>query len=230
MLIARLWLGLCIATISLTLVAPASAGTCHAATYSYAGLGSRVASRGIAATILPAAAPAVRDGHVAGWVGVGGYGVGPNGTDEWMQTGIIAFPGSAPEIYYEVTRPGQQPVRTTIRPTVAVGARNRFAVLELARHPNWWSVWLDGRPASRPVFLPRSHGRLTAQVTGESYAGLSEGTCNAFSFAFKDVAFAKARSRSWSELDRFDLFQDPNYLLQRTSATSFVARSTASAD
>jgi hypothetical protein len=201
---------------------------CHAATYSYAGLESRVVPRGVAAAIAPTAAPAVRDGHVAGWVGVGGYGVGPGGTDEWVQIGLIAFPNSATRIYYEVTRPGKQPVQTTLRERVVAGERHRFAVLELGRRPNWWRVWLDGRPVSEPIFLPRSHARLTAQITGESYAGLSEGQCNAYSFAFEDVSLAETRAKLWSAPRRFELFADPNYLLELGSSTSFVARSTAS--
>jgi hypothetical protein len=219
---------LCAAAVSLALAGPARAGICHAATYSYAGVGSRVVARGVAATIVPTAAPRVRDGHVAGWVGVGGYGVGPHGTDEWIQIGIIAFPSNAASIYYEVTRTGKQPVQTTIRRTVRVGERHRFAVLELADRPSWWRVWLDSRPVSDTVFLPRSHGRLKAQVMGESYAGLSEGACNLYSFAFQRVSLAATQASVWSALRRFDLFQDLNYLLERRSATSFLSRSTAS--
>jgi hypothetical protein len=114
-----------------------------------------------------------------------------------------------------------------VRERVAVGERHRFTVLELAPRPNWWRVWLDGRAVSPPVFLPRSHGRFAPQMMGESYAGLSEGACNLFSFAFQHVALATTHPSFWSELRRFDLFQDPYYLLERRSATSFVARSTA---
>lgn len=228
MLIARASLGLCAATVSLTLAGPASGGTCHAATYAYAGLGSRVAAPGVAATIVPTAAAGVRDGHVAGWVGVGGYGVGPNGTNEWLQIGVIAFPNKPAAIYYEVTRPGRQPVQRTVRARVAVGERHRFAVHELARRPNWWRVSLDGRPVSPAVLLPRSHDRLTAQMTGESYAGLSEGACNLYSFKFDRVSVAASHPSLRPLAPGFELFQDPNYVLQRRSRTSFVARSTAS--
>ena len=204
-------------------------GVCHAATYSYAGLESRLVSRGVAAAIAPTAAPAVRDGHVAGWVGVGGYGVGPGGTDEWIQIGLIAFRNSATRIYYEVTQPGKQPVQRTVREGIVAGERHRFAVLELGRRPNWWRVWLDGRPVGEPVFLPRSHGRLTAQMTGESYTGLSEGRCNVYSFAFEDVALAETNASFSSAPRGFEFFEDPNYLLEHRSTTSFVARSIAPA-
>jgi hypothetical protein len=65
-------------------------------------------------------------------------------------------------------------------------------------------------------------------MMGESYAGLSEGTCNAYSFAFKRVSFAQTHANVWSGLQLFELFQDPYYLLERRSATSFIARSTTS--
>jgi hypothetical protein len=223
--------GFCVLALSLvaTTAAPAASqtGTCHAATYAYAGLESRVAVRGVAAAIAPAVAPAVRDGHVAGWVGVGGYGVGPGGTDEWVQIGLIAFPDGATRIYSEVTRPGTQPVQTTLREGVAAGEHHRFAVLELRGRPNWWRVWLDGRPAGSAVFLPRSHDRFTAQVTGESYAGLTDGRCNVYSFAFQSVSLTGRSASFSSPARRFAAFEDPNYLLERLSTTSFVARSIA---
>src|SRR6266536_6298283 len=52
----------------------------------------------------PAAqAPKVRDGHIAGWVGVGGVGEGPDGTDAWIQVGLSAFRGDwTSRMYYEV--------------------------------------------------------------------------------------------------------------------------------
>jgi hypothetical protein len=180
--------------------------------------------RGVAATIGEVAAPDVRDGHVAGWVGVGGYGVGPNGTDEWIQIGIIAFRNDAAIIYYEVARPGRQPLQRIVRERVSIGERHRFAVLEVARRPNWWRVWLDGRPVSAPVSLPRSHARLTAQMMGESYTGLSEGACNLYSFAFQNVGIVDAHASVWSLPRRLQAFQDPNYLLERKSRTSFLAR------
>src|SRR4051812_2821593 len=52
----------------------AKAGTCGVGSYSYAGLTSGTRARGISATLVPTRAPAVADGHVAGWVGVVGSG------------------------------------------------------------------------------------------------------------------------------------------------------------
>jgi hypothetical protein len=206
-----------------TLAGPAQAAVCHAGTYAYAGLGSRSSVRAVAATIVPTTAPAVRDGHVAGWVGVGGYGVGPGGTDEWLQIGIIAGPRTPSAIYVEVARPGKQPFRRTVRAGVALGEHHRFAIVESSGHANWWRVLLDGRATGAPVFLAGSHARLAAQITGESYAGLSEGACNLYSFSFEDVSVAPMQSVPTARL--FDLFQDANYLFTRSSSTSFVARS-----
>ena len=41
---------------------------------------------------LAARRPNVLHGHVAAWVGVGGAGLGPGSTDEWLQVGISARP------------------------------------------------------------------------------------------------------------------------------------------
>src|SRR5579884_1778723 len=60
------------------------AEACAGGPYLYAGLAGDRRVAGIGATITPAPAGFdVRAGHVAGWVGVGGPGQGPNGTDEW---------------------------------------------------------------------------------------------------------------------------------------------------
>ena len=66
-----------------TAVLAAAAAACPKG-YSYAGLYSDSKASGIAATITMLDAPAVAgsSSHVAGWVGVGGPGLGPNGEDE----------------------------------------------------------------------------------------------------------------------------------------------------
>jgi hypothetical protein len=142
-----------------------------------------------------------------------------------VQIGLMAFPNGGTRIYYEITRPGGQPVRTTVREGIVAGQRHHFGVLEVRNHPSWWRAWLDGRAVSKPVFLPRSHDRLIAQATGESYAGLTEGRCNDYSFAFQHVSLDPRRASSSSASRSFNPFEDPNYLLERTSTTSFVARS-----
>jgi hypothetical protein len=205
----------------------AGAATCGESTYAYAGMGSRQLASGVAATIVPTAAPIVRAGHVDGWVGVGGVGLGPNGTDEWIQTGFTSVPNdSQSSIYYEIQRPGRPVLYHELRSNVGVGHPHRFAVHEIAARPNWWRVWLDGSPASAPVFLPASHERWTAQAVGESWAGTTSGTCNAYAYSFADVRFASPHARNvWSPFLSFQRFQDPNYQLVQRSASSFVARS-----
>ena len=203
-----------------------AAGTaiCGEGTYSYAGLGSRELASGVRATIAPTAVPNVRDGHVDGWVGVGGVGMGPNGADEWIQAGLTSVPGdSTNRIYYEIQRPGRQVVMRELRPNVQVGERHRLAVLELAGRPNWWRVWLDGSPASAPVFLPASHARWTGQAIGESWAGMTSGACNAYTYAFSSVAVASVAGREWAPFrDFLRLLEGPGYRLRLRSATAFV--------
>jgi hypothetical protein len=216
------------AACALAVPSHAGAATCGEGTYAYAGMGSRQLVSGVAATIAPTAAPTVRDGHVDGWVGVGGPGLGPNGTDEWIQIGFTSIPGdSLNRIYYEIQRPNRQVEYRELRRDIPVGARHRFAVREMAGRPNWWRVWLDGSPASAPVFLPASHDRWTAQAVGESWAGMTSGACNAYAYTFANVAFAGAGGKAWSPFIRFQPYQDPNYRLVRRSTSSFVARSVA---
>ena len=101
----------------------AGAATCGEGTYAYAGMGGRQLASGVAATIAPTAAPSVRDGHVDGWVGVGGVGLGPNGTDEWIQIGFTSVPNdSLSSIYYEIQRPGRHVLFRELRSNVGVGA------------------------------------------------------------------------------------------------------------
>src|ERR1700690_4310018 len=106
-----------------------AAATCGEGTYAYAGMGSREVVRGVAATIAPTTAPTVRDGHVDGWVGVGGVGMGPNGADEWIQIGYPSVPNdSLNRIYYEIQRPGRPDLYRELRRDVPVGQQHRFAV------------------------------------------------------------------------------------------------------
>ena len=67
---------------SLSLVAPAWAhAACGSSGYAYAGLGASRPAYGIGTWLQTVTTPEVLNGHVAGWVGVGGPGAGPNGTN-----------------------------------------------------------------------------------------------------------------------------------------------------
>ncbi len=60
--------------------------------YSYAGLASPSHAFGIGATVTPMGPFNVLSGHVAGWVGVGGPGEGPNGSRRVAPGGLQRLP------------------------------------------------------------------------------------------------------------------------------------------
>src|SRR5437588_19270 len=64
-----------------------TARTCWSG-YSYDGVQSPSRAFGVSATLTLAARSVVANGHVAAWIGVGGPGLGPGGSDEWLQGGI----------------------------------------------------------------------------------------------------------------------------------------------
>jgi hypothetical protein len=205
--------------------AGAKASGCGQSAYSYAGLQSNSKAHGVSATLLQVRAPSVIDGHVGGWVGVGGTAGGPNGAAEWIQVGFAAFddiPNS--ELYYEVTVPGRQPRYTTVDPNVRPGDKHRVSVLEMSKRKEWWRVWVDGRPVSPPIHLPGSHGAWYPQAVAENWAG-STGACNAYTYRFSDVALASKNGGSWKPLDNSSVFEDTGYRVLRTAATpgGFVA-------
>lgn len=191
---------------------------CGEGTYAYAGFDGHAASRGVSATIAQAGPLQVRSGHVAGWIGV----AEPNTADSWLQIGLSAFPNDTTSaIYYEVAFPGHAAVYHLLATGVGTEEEHRFGVLEVRGRPNWWRVWLDGKPASPPLHLRGSHGRWTAQVLGESWAGTATGPCNGYSYGFGDVSLLEAR-------DRAAMLAGPNYAVVRRSKSSFIATSVGS--
>jgi hypothetical protein len=222
---------LCLAFLA---VAPAQGGpkrasACAGSEFSYAGLQSNSTAHGVAATLVALRAPSVVDGHVGGWVGVGGTDAGPGGVAEWLQVGFAAFSGadgSRTRLYYEVTRPGKLPRYVELRPRVKPGTRLRVAVLEMAQRKSWWRVWVGDRAVSPPIHLPGSHGTWYPQILGENWNG-GTGTCNGFSYRFSDVKLAQTNGGEWKPLTDGYLFQDAGYKAVQTSATprSFVATS-----
>src|SRR4051812_20995130 len=153
--VARLRLRLTLLPVVAALVGAPSALACGTAGYSYAGISAPGHAYGIGATVTPLAGFDVVNGHVAGWVGVGGPRQGPGGTDEWLQVGLSGFAGVASSsIYYEVTRPNGNPTYHEVSGDVPLGQAVRVAVLEMHKRPNWWRVWVNGSPASEPISLP----------------------------------------------------------------------------
>jgi hypothetical protein len=169
--------------------------------YSYAGLAAPTHAYGISATITPLDAFDIFNGHVAGWVGVGGPGQGPNGSNEWLQIGYSGFPGiSGSDIYYEVALPGRFPTYHQISADLPVGTGTKVTVLEMRNRPNWWRVWLNHKPVSPPIRLPESDDRWSPIATAESWDGGSGGACNTFLYRFRHVSIAHSRGGGWHQL------------------------------
>ena len=180
--------------------APRALG-CGSNGYSYAGLGNPEPGFGIAATITSVADFDVLHGHVAGWVGVGGVGEGPGGSNEWLQVGLqrSVFGGTGSDVYYEVELPHRYPTYHQLAAAVPAREAVRLGVLEMRKRPNWWRVWLDGTPASLPIRLPDSHDRWEPIATAESWDGGS-GACNGFLYRFHHVQVAHRSGGGWGPL------------------------------
>jgi hypothetical protein len=178
---------------------PAAKG-CGPRSYSYAGLQSPRNAFGVAGTLSAAASPLVQRGQVAGWVGVGAPGEGPHGSDEWLQVGLNTIAGDPAKLYYEVARPSG--IRyVELASDVPAGRSYHVAVLETAQHAGVWRVWVDGRPASGPIWLPQSHGRLTPMAMAESWDGGAP-ACNRYAYSFGAVSLAARPGGVWSRLHR----------------------------
>jgi hypothetical protein len=140
----------------------------------------------------------VPNGHVAGWVGVGGPGEGPRGTNEWLEIGLSSFPGvSGSDVYYEVALPGRYPVYHQIASGLPAGKTVEVSVLEMQGHPDRWLVSLNGRPISRPIRLPASHDRWSPIATAESWDGGKGHACNMFLYDFRRLRLAHAAGGGW---------------------------------
>ena len=193
--------------------------------YSYAGVAAPSRAFGIAASVTPVGAFNVRAGHVAGWVGVGGPGEGPNGSDEWLQVGFSGFPSvDGNDLYYELTLPNGQPTYHQVASGLPVGKPARFAVLEMHNRPNWWRVWVNGSPASGPIHLPESHGRWAPIATAESWDGGTGGACNGFLYRFDRVSIAHAPGGGWHPLgSALDISSVSARVRHGSSNASFMA-------
>ena len=165
--------------------------------YSYAGVAAPTYGYGISAVVTPLDAFNVLNGHVAGWVGVGGPGEGPGGTDEWLQVGVSGFPtvvGS--DIYYEVALPHRWPTYHQVAANIGDGKAIKVTVLEMHSRPNWWRVWVNHRAVSKPIHLPGSHYLWTPIATAESWDG-GTGAVNSFAYRFDIVRVARTSGGVW---------------------------------
>ena len=200
----------------------ASSTACGGRAYAYAGYAAAHRSHGVAAVITPLELPAVSNGQVAAWIGVGGPGEGPHGEDEWLQAGISGFSDHS-AVYYEVARPGRKPEYVEVLSGLQPGERHRVAVVELRGRPSWWRVVVDRRPVTQPIFLPRSHDRWAPIVTAESWNG-GAAVCNSFAYRFARVATARAAGGVWTPFRSGHRFQDRGYEVVRLGSASFLAR------
>ncbi len=180
---------------------------------------------GISAVLTSVGQPEVQSGHVAGWVGVGGPGQGPGGSDEWIQVGLNSLPGTGNTLYFEVMRPGAGASYTEVATNVSNGRPVRVAVLETASNPNGWRVWVNGRPVTPPIELAGSHGALIPMAMGESWDG-GRPACNRFSYRFDRVSVAGAPGGSWQAASDAAVLQDPGYRVVKRAAASFDASTT----
>ena len=195
---------------------------CGEAAYSYAGIAGRQAADGIVTTLELRALPEVKSGHVAAWVGVGGTGLGPGGTDAWLQVGLAATPSAGTTLYYEAKNPGRQARFVPIGRGILVGERHRVGVIEMSSRPNWWRVWLDGMPVTSPTLFPSSHGRWAPVATSESWNGGAT-SCNAFAYRFTNIRIVTTRAPWHSLVDAYAI-EDPGYTVRRLSGASLMAR------
>ena len=202
---------------------------CGPSGYAYAGIQSAQASYGIGTVLTALATPAVRSGHVAGWVGVGGPGQGPGGSDEWLQVGLNGFPGRGNTLYYEVTRPGDRrtygEIATAVpsgRPVPGCRARDRCG-------SGVWRVWVNGRAVGRPIALPMSHGRLSPMAIAESWDG-GRSACNRCRYRFNRVSLAGTPGGDWYPARDAIVLQDRGYRVIRRTPASFDAAAVGTGD
>ena len=189
--------------------------------FAYAGIQSATKGHGISAVLTTLSAPEVESGHVAGWVGVGGPGEGPGGTDEWIQVGLNALPDTGNTLYYEVMKPSSGVSYGEIATDVPTGQRFRVAVLEVASNPGAWRVWVDGRPVTEPIWLGTG-SRLTPMAMGENWDG-GQAACNSFSYRFARVSIAAAPGGSWQLARDGSLFEDPGFRVVPLAFSTFDA-------
>ena len=193
--------------------------------YSYAGLASPNNAYGISALISPLDAFDILNGHVAGWVGVGGPGQGPGGSNEWLQIGLSGFPGiDGSDIYYEVALPGRYPTYHQVAANLPVGTVAKVTVLEMHNRPDWWRVWLNHRAVSPAIHLPQSHSRWSPIATAESWTSAGAPSCNGFAYRFDDIKVAQQAGGSWRALSNaLQIRTGINKLVLQRSPASFEA-------
>lgn len=223
------WLtGIALSIVALVALAPPAdahgAGRTCWSEYSYDGVQSPSNAYGVATTLSMRAPSVVRSGHVAAWVGVGGAGAGPRGTDEWVQAGIAQDAGDVAVLYYEYRRPGDAAATYVRLQPVSPGESHTVAVTELAARPGHWRVRIDGIAQGAAIALPGSHGRFAPNATAESWDGGLVGSCNGYSFAFSNLSLRLRNAGPWEAFGLSRVLRDPAYAI-RLGANGFSASS-----
>jgi hypothetical protein len=178
-----------------SLASPSQAGVRPCAPgYSYAGYAGRDGVNGVAATISATVLPAVRTGHAAAWIGVGGIRQGPDGASEWLQAGIAAFPRVGLRLYVEEVSRGDARRFVDLGPAI-VGRRYRVRVVETGR--DVWRAFVNGRRVGEPAYLPTAEGSWRPVATAESWAA-GRSTCNRYAYRFDSVT--ALQSHRWRGL------------------------------
>jgi hypothetical protein len=185
----------------------APAASCTSATFAYAGLFSDRAGTGIEATVTMLADAVVTQGHVAGWIGVGGLNSGPKGKTEWLQAGVATTQDGKTAIYAETVQVGVIPVYQALVRDVVPGRPYQLAVRTVLHRPEVWQVWLNGRPVTPAVKLPGSK-HFEPMAMGESWNGGPPRTCNGFSYRFAHLKIA-SKDGVWSPLTQQGLQDHP---------------------
>jgi hypothetical protein len=196
--------------------APTTAHRAHScwSGYSYDGVQSPGRAYGVSATLALAARSVVSNGHVAAWIGVGGAGLGPGGSDEWVQAGIAHDAGGLDVLYYEYKQPGDA-VATYVRlAVVSPGESHDVVVYERAAQRDSWRVMVDGNKVSDPISLPGSHGRFQPVATAENWDGGVAGSCNAYAFDFSNLAVRAQYAGAWQAFDLSRVLRDPAYAIK----------------
>ena len=194
------------------------------AEYTYGGVEANQTRSGARAKIVLKQTAKVAWGHAAAWVGVGGPGKGPSGTDQWLQSGYAGFDTGETFIYYEVTKPNKAPQFHPIGADIKPGESHEVAVFETKK--NTWRVKLDGKWASPEIVLPESDGTFKPQLLGESWSG-GTGKCNQYQYEFKKVQLSSAVGGSWVNGKAGYIFKDAQ--TKKLNAQAFSVRATASA-
>jgi hypothetical protein len=193
--------------------------------YSYDGVQSPTQGYGVAGGLTLNHPSSVDKGHVAAWLGVGGAGMGPGGTDEWVQAGIAHEQVGRDVLYYEFKRPGDAHATYVTLGNVVQRKTYSLVIYERAGHRDSWRVKLDGKVVGDNIVLPNSHGRFQPVATAENWDGGVAGSCNEYAFGFSGLSIRSHFGGGWSPFDLSRVLRDPAYRIAlRASGFSATSR------